>query len=139
MCLRAEQHVRPRGPGREKTQTRSRTRARLGLCRLQERRLFLGGFLRARQRSRALPRMIGDVEHHTVGSVKLGLIKCLHIRRPPREAGGAELLQPLGMSIDVLHQYAEVMDAAEVETRSLIPAEPQDRETNGAVAQEHAI
>src|SRR5215467_15860727 len=101
--------------------------------------LLFGSFLCRGQRSRAFPRVIGNVEHHAVGSVKLRLVECLHIGRPPRETIGAKLLQLLGVSINVVHQHAEVMDAAEVEARPLIPAEPQDRETDGAVAEEYAI
>jgi hypothetical protein len=75
--------------------------------------------------------MISDVEHHAVGPVEFSLVECLHIGRPAREAIGAELLKLLGVRVDVVHQHAEMMDAAEVEARPLIPAEPQDRETDG--------
>src|SRR5262249_24680661 len=110
---------------------------RLRLGRLQRR--LLGSFLRRGQRSRALPRMIGDIEHHAVGSVKFGLVERLHVGWPAREAIGAKLLKLFDISVDIVHQHAEVMDAAEVEARPLVPAEPQDRETDGAVAEEHAI
>src|SRR5262249_13161171 len=83
--------------------------------------------------------MVGDVEHDPVRSVKLGFVEGLHVRRPPRETLGAELFELVGLSIDVIDQHAEMMDTAEVEARSLIPAEPQDRETDGAVAEEDTI
>jgi len=73
------------------------------------------------------------------GPVKLSLVEGLHVGRPAREALGAKLFQLLNGGVDVLHQHTEMMDAAEVEARPLIPAEAQDRETDGAVAEEHAI
>src|SRR5215470_18574671 len=83
--------------------------------------------------------MIGDIEHHTVGPVKLGLVERRHARRPPRKTAGAELLELVGKGVNVLDEDAEVMDAAEVEAWPLIPAEPKDRQIDGAIAQEDSI
>src|SRR5262245_57164321 len=99
----------------------------LWLCRLQQWGLLLGRFFRCRQRRLAFPGMVGDIEHHAVRPVKLGLVERRHPRWPPCKAAGTELLKLVGEGVNVLNQNAEMMNAAEVEARPLIPAKPKDR------------
>ena len=72
--------------------------------------------------------MIGDVEDHLVRAVELGFIEALVPLRPLGETLGAEFLNLAGHRVDVLDQHAEMVDAAEVESRTLVPAEMQHRE-----------
>src|SRR5262249_21955391 len=85
------------------------------------------------------PRVVGDVEHHLVGPVEFGLVEALLAVRPAREAFCPELLELVDHLVDVLDQHAEVMNAAEVEPRALVPAEPQDRHVERAVAQKNTV
>src|SRR4051794_24849063 len=89
--------------------------------------------------SRSLPGMIRDVEHHLIRPVKFGLVESLRTLGPFRETFGAELFELLGCRIDVLHQHAEMVDAAEVEAMALVPAEMQDGEIQRAIAEKHTI
>ena len=93
----------------------------------------------ALKRRTAAPGMIGDVEDHLVRTVELGLVEPLVPLRPLGETCGAELLDLAGHLVDILDQHAEMVDAAEVEPRTLVPAEMQHRQTQGAVAEEHAV
>src|SRR5882762_1102037 len=83
--------------------------------------------------------MVGDIEHHAVGPVKLGLVERGYAWWPPCKASGAELFELVGEGINVVDQDAEVMDAAEIEARALIPAEPKDRQVDGSIAQEDSV
>src|SRR5271155_3394107 len=83
--------------------------------------------------------MVANVENHLVGAVELGLVETFVLFRPARKAGCAQLLQLIGVGIDIVDQYAEVMDAAEIKSQSLVPAEMQDRQIQRAIGQEHAV
>jgi hypothetical protein len=74
--------------------------------------------------------MIGDIEDHLVGAVELGLVESFVALRALGEAFGAEILDLFGGSIDILDQDAEMMDAAEIESRSLVPSEVRTARLN---------
>ena len=81
--------------------------------------------LLALKRRTAAPGMIGDVEDHLVRAVELGFIEALVPFRPLGETFGAEFFDLAGHLVDILNQHAEMVNAAEVEPRTLVPAEMQ--------------
>src|SRR4029079_7130362 len=83
--------------------------------------------------------MIGDVEDYLVRTVELGFIEALVPLRPLGETFGAELLDLASHRVDILDQHSEMVDAAEVESRPLVPAKMQHRETQGAITKEHTV
>src|SRR5437660_1483174 len=117
--MRRPAHARRLHPSRRARTWRPRAGAGTSAC--------SSTLLAGVERGAAAPGMIGDVEGHLVGSVKLGLVEALVTFRPPREALGAELLKLVSGALDVLDQHAEMMDAAEIEPEPLVQAEVQHR------------
>ena len=73
------------------------------------------------------------------GPQNFGFIEALLPLRPLGETFGAELLDLAGDLLDILNQHAEMVDTAEVEPRPLVPAEMQNRQAQGPVAEEHIV
>ena len=83
--------------------------------------------------------MIGDVEDHFVRAVEFSFIETPVPFRPLGETLGAEFFNLAGHLVDILNQHPEMVNAAEVESRTLVPAKMQHREAQGSVAEEHAV
>src|SRR6266436_2777195 len=94
------------------------------------------------KRLAAGPRMLGDVEEHALGAVEF-LFEIAGVRLLLVTVDvilGPEALELLGEFADIFHQHAKMMDAAIVETLAeLVGLEFEDRQVEGAVAQEDAI
>src|SRR4029077_5094047 len=104
--------------------------------------LFCSFFDLGGKRLAAGPGMLGDVKEHALGAVEL-LFEVTGARLLLTAVDvilGTEALQPLRELADIFDQHAEMMDAAIVETLAeLVGLEFEDRQVEGAVAQEHAI
>src|SRR5262249_34750189 len=104
--------------------------------------LFGSLFGRDRQRLRPGPTVLGDVEEDTLRPVELflaisGLVAALAL---VDIVLGAEALEFLRERVDILDQYAEVVNAAVIHALAeLIGFEFQDRHVERAVTQEHAV
>ena len=104
--------------------------------------LFCSFFDLGGKRLAAGPGMLGDVKEHALGAVELlfEVAGTLLLLIAVDVILGAQALQPLREFADILHQHAKMMDAAIVETLAeLVGLEFEDRQVEGAVAQEHAI
>lgn len=83
--------------------------------------------------------MIRDVENHLVRTVEFGFIKTLVPLRPLGKTFSAELFNFAGDLVDIFNQHTKMVNATEVEPRTLIPAEMKHSKAQGAVAEENAV
>jgi hypothetical protein len=83
--------------------------------------------------------MIRDVENHLVRTLEFGFIKALVPLRPPGKTLSAEFFDFAGHLVDVFVQHTKMVNATEVEPRTLISAEMKHRKAQGAVAEENAV
>src|SRR4051794_39230395 len=104
--------------------------------------LFGGLFGRYGKRLGAGPAMLGDIEQDAFRPKEFlleiaGLVPVLALIDV---VAGAEALELLREFVDILHQHAEMVDAAEIHALAeLVGLEFKDRHVERAVAEEHAV